>query len=111
MKDGREGRCRSVALVERVGLEDGLESAAWVSAVASILELREMLRDLAVVPRHQDGLDVGEVFVERRSTDPGGLRDLRHRGGRKSTTTDHFGSGVERRIADSVPVRLDGLAP
>ncbi len=80
--------CRKLAVTvavvlmrnEREGLEDGFELPPRITGlVADLGEIFEVARDLAFVPGEQDGLDVGEVFVQRRPSDAGFLGDLRHR--------------------------------
>ncbi len=65
---------------QRIDPKHRLEPGAGITGpAAQRRELLEMPGNVPVVPRDQDRLDVREVLVQRRPTDPGGLRDLGHR--------------------------------
>jgi hypothetical protein len=62
-----------------VGAEDRLEHALRiVCCVAHRGQLLEAGIDLPLVPGHEDGLDVGEVLVDRGPGDACGHSDLGH---------------------------------
>lgn len=74
-------------------------------------KLVEVTSDLALVPGREHRFDVGEVLVERGTSDPSQLGDLRHRHGAKPALGYESASGGENRVVHGLPVRLDGLVP
>ena len=75
------------------------------------VELRKVMRDLLLVMRKKNRVDVGEVLVERGTTDSGGLRDERHRQGQRPQLACQTPGGLEDRLSNGFPMLLDGCAP
>jgi hypothetical protein len=97
---------------KRVSLEDSGESLVCRRGPVSELgELLEVSGDLAFVPGQQDRFDIGEVLVQRCSSDPGPACDLRHRHGEEAAFGDQSGGRVEDRVANFAAMRLDRLRP
>lgn len=95
-----------------VGVEDDLESRSGVVVFVSYLgEHREVASDLAFVPGEEDRFDVGEVLVERGSSDAGVFGDARHRDREQAIVGDERRGGVEHRVADLAPVLVDRVGP
>jgi len=112
MQDRRE--LGAVVLVgdERVRLEYGREPLERIAVlIPDRGELLEVAVDLTLVPGDQDRLDIREVLVERRASDPGLLRDLRHGHRERSALGHQCRGGVQRRIAHRPAVCLDRLIP
>ena len=97
---------------ECVGLQNGMETVDWVSnAIPRGEELFEVNGDLTFMPGEKDGLDIGEVFVQRRSPDTGGLRDAGHCHRKETVFGDQHGGCGQDRIVDFASVGFDRLGP
>ena len=70
-----------------------------------------MARDVTLVPRDEDRLDVWEVLVQGRTPDPGFLGDLRHRHRSQPALGDEGPSRVEDRVSNGAAVRVDRFVP
>jgi hypothetical protein len=97
---------------QRVGGEHRLEPPGRIGfPVPERGQILQMPGDMPLVPRDEDGLDVGEVLVERRPTDAGPVRDLRHGHREDAAIGSQRPGGVQDGVADGPPVLLDRLAP
>jgi hypothetical protein len=115
MKERREFGVMVIAGSERdegEGLEHRFESLASVaSPVPDFGEICEVARDLTFVPGAQDRLDVGEVLVERRTTDSGLLGDPRHRHRQQAVLGYQRRPGVQDRVVHLAAMRLNRFGP
>lgn len=94
-RDPRALVAARVAREERVGLEHRLEPLPRIASLVSDLrKLGKMGGDLAIVPREEDRLDVGEVLVRRHL-----------RGGRGASRT----LGLQRCCRNSVTNSSGGM--
>jgi hypothetical protein len=97
---------------ERIGHQHRFEALAGVTRlIPNLSEMCEVLGDLTFVPGNEDRFDIGEVLVERRTSDARLLGDLGHRHRPQPLLSDQLGGDVERRIAYRAPMRFDRLVP
>src|ERR1700689_5420417 len=97
---------------QRVGLQHELEPLAGIArAPACRLERCEMTRDLLLVPRNEDGLDVVEIFVDGGAPYTRPLGNLRHRHLRRATLGRKRGSRLEDRVPYLRAVGFDRVGP
>src|SRR5918992_2743024 len=97
---------------ERVRVKDCRQAAERVvRAYACLFELLEMVVDLALMPRPEDGLDIEEVLVEGRPPNACRLCYLRHRHRQQSLLVYERDRGVLNRLTDFVAVGGDRLSP
>ena len=96
--------------MQRVRLEHRFQAAGGIRVLTGRFQLREMRRDLPVMPGREDGLDVRKVLVQRRPTDARGLGDLRH-GRTDAAARDDSRRGVECCVADRIPMLPHRLTP
>ncbi|GAA4862152.1 hypothetical protein GCM10023203_07110 [Actinomycetospora straminea] len=95
-----------------VGAEDRSQGLLRVvGGLAHRGQLLEVRVDLALVPGREDGLDVGEVLVDRRPGDPRGGGDPGHGDGPEPVLVGERPRGVLDRLAHHAAVGLDGLVP
>ena len=77
----------------------------------TVLELSEMVRNLAPVPGGENLGHVLEVFVERGAADPGFLRHTRHGERMESLGCCHRSGPVHDFAGYGRAMRLDGVVP
>ena len=95
-----------------VGFEHRFEPLTSVtSLVPDVGEILEMASDLTVVPGQQDRLDIREVLVQRRASDPGLRGDPRHRYREQPVLGHQRRRRVQDRVAHLATVRLDCRVP
>ncbi|KWT70856.1 hypothetical protein APY03_6612 [Variovorax sp. WDL1] len=112
--------CNQVAVVvamalagnQRIGLEYGFKPLASAACLVSHRrEMHEMLSDLTPVPGEEDRFDAREVFVQRRSPDPGLLGNLGHRYREQAVPSYQRRGRIQDRIVYGTAVYLDRLVP
>ena len=97
---------------QRVCLEHGLEALGGAAGlIASGGELREVAAHLSFMPRGEDRLDIREVLVQGRPSDPCELGDLGHRYGPQAVPGDQVRGRVESRLPNRAAVGLDRVVP
>lgn len=107
-----KGAAMCVVRVVYVRQENGLQPGEHVAGpVAGGDELLEVRDDLLFVPSDQDGIDVGEVLVQRRAPDAGLLRETRHRDRRQAQLGGQCRGRLQDRAVHRAVVCIDGLAP
>src|SRR5262249_5515723 len=74
-------------------------------------ELLEVVRELTLVPGDEDGLDVGEILVERGTTDSGAFGDARHGECEWTLLGDEVGGRGEDGVVHLLAVRVDRGCP
>lgn len=80
-------------------------------AGAQFLESLQMILDMLRMVRDQDRLHVGEVLVERRSTDAGGVRNLRHGQRERPVFLSQSPCCLSDGLADRAPMTVDRFLP
>src|SRR5947208_1364737 len=93
---------------ERVRLQYVVDA---VGPLPDVVELLEMVGDLALVPGGENRVHLGEVLVERRAADAGPLRDLGHRDAGQAAFGDQTACRVEDRFPHGVAMSRDGVVP
>ena len=97
---------------ERECLQHRFEPLAGVAGLVSEFgEMFEVACDVTLVPGEQDRFDVGEVLVQRRTSDTCLFGDLRHRHRQWSVLGHQRPRGVQGRVDHRAAVRLDRLVP
>ena len=71
----------------------------------------QVLCHMALMPGDQNRFDAREVLVQRGSPDTRLVGDLDHGHRSQAVPRDESGGGVEDRIANPTPMRLDGVVP
>ena len=109
-------RCQfgTVVLMRDLGKElEYVTQAAQLVAGARryVAKKLQVPRHLALVPRDQDRLHTGEVLVQRRSSDAGGLGDLQHRDAADAALLSQGSSGIQYGIAYRVAVLAQRRGP
>jgi hypothetical protein len=95
-----------------IGLQHRFEAGIGIAVpIPELGEMSQMSIDVPFVPGGQDRFDVREVLVQRRTSDPGFLGDLRHRHGQQPVLGHQRPGGFQDRLAHVATVRLDRLAP
>jgi hypothetical protein len=92
---------------ECIRLEDRWQSIARIRLISHVRKMVQMPRNLTLMPRGNDRLEVGEVLVESCSTDPRRFRDLRHRHGEQPARFYEAGRSIEDRFTYLASMRLD----
>ena len=109
------GQLRTLVLLmghEGVGRENGPKTVQGVVEVVPHLgEVGQVVGGLALVPGNDDGVDVGEVLVERCPSDTGGVGDARHGHRGQPVIADQAPHGVEDGVTYLSAVTLDRLVP
>jgi len=109
-------RCRftgiSSVLDQGVCFQHRVEAGCWgAGLVPHGGKPLEMALDMPLVPGDQDRFDIGIVVIERRSADPGPLRDLRHRDGSQAALVYQRGGSVEDCVSYLLAMRRKGCRP
>jgi len=105
-------RCVMLVRNERVGLENRLEPLACTTRLISDRgELLDVAVNLTTMPGDEDPLDVGEVLVKRRPTNPSLFGDPGHGHRRQPVRCDNFCRRADDGVGDGAPVPLNRLVP
>ena len=109
---------RPVALVgdleanDSVGLQHGADALVdGTISVGQRPELAEVGADVLVMPGVEDGLDVGEVLVERGSANADIFGDARHRDGTHPAFGHERRCGLDYGAADLLAMGVDRVGP